>query len=76
MEKRVNVRIEHIKHSNCRLEFLERVKANKAKKEEAKKNGQPFNLKRAPLAPRTARYVSTKNNAPVTISPVPYEALI
>jgi large subunit ribosomal protein L21e len=28
MEKRVNIRIEHVKHSKCRQEFLDRVKAN------------------------------------------------
>jgi large subunit ribosomal protein L21e len=76
MEKRVNVRIEHIKHSNCRLEFLERVKANRQKKEEAVKNGEPFNLKRQPVGPSPAHYVSTKGNQPITISPVPYEALV
>ncbi len=76
MEKRVNLRVEHVKHSNCRLEFLERVKRNRALKEEAKKNGLPFNLKRKPLAPREARLVATADNVPVTIAPVPYEALV
>lgn len=28
IEKRVNIRIEHIKHSKCRQEFLDRVKSN------------------------------------------------
>ncbi|KAI8900708.1 ribosomal protein L21e-domain-containing protein [Globomyces pollinis-pini] len=76
MEKRVNIRVEHIKHSNCRLEFLERVKTNRAKKEEAKKNGEPFNLKRIPVGPRPAHTVAVGDNTPITISPVPYEALI
>jgi large subunit ribosomal protein L21e len=26
MEKRVNIRVEHVKHSKCRLDFLRRVK--------------------------------------------------
>jgi large subunit ribosomal protein L21e len=57
------------------LEFLERVKRNRAVKEEAKKNGQSFDLKRKPLAPRESRVVSFAN-APITITPVPYEALV
>lgn len=28
IEKRVNVRVEHVRHSKCRQEFLDRVKAN------------------------------------------------
>ena len=72
----MNVRIEHIKHSNCRLDFLKRVKRNAELKKEAKAKGESFNLKRIPAQPRKAHYVSVKNNAIVTISPVPYEALV
>jgi large subunit ribosomal protein L21e len=39
MEKRVNLRVEHVKHSKCRQEFLDRVKSNAAKKKEAKEKG-------------------------------------
>ena len=39
MEKRINVRVEHIKHSNCRLDFLKRVKENARLKSEAKAKG-------------------------------------
>jgi hypothetical protein len=28
IEKRVNLRVEHVKHSKCRQEFLDRVKSN------------------------------------------------
>ena len=28
IEKRVNIRVEHIRHSKCRQEFLDRVKHN------------------------------------------------
>ncbi|KAI8915795.1 ribosomal protein L21e-domain-containing protein [Gorgonomyces haynaldii] len=76
VEKRVNVRIEHVKHSNCRLDFLNRVKRNAAAKKEAKEKGETINLKRQPAQPREARTVSTANNAPITFAPVPYEALV
>ena len=39
MEKRVNLRVEHVKHSACRQEFLDRVKRNAALKKEAKAKG-------------------------------------
>ena len=39
MHKRINVRVEHVQHSKCRDDFLNRVKANEAKKAEVKKNG-------------------------------------
>jgi large subunit ribosomal protein L21e len=28
IEKRVNLRVEHVRHSKCRQEFLDRVKSN------------------------------------------------
>ena len=43
---RINVRIEHVKHSNCRLDFLRRVEENEKKKKEAKALGITVNCKR------------------------------
>ena len=42
IEKRVNLRIEHVKHSKCRDDFLNRVKLNAAKKAEAKEKGSEY----------------------------------
>lgn len=39
IEKRVNLRVEHVKHSKSRQEFLERVQVNAEKSREAKKTG-------------------------------------
>lgn len=39
LEKRVNIRVEHIKHSKCRQEFLDRVKRNHEAHVEAKAKG-------------------------------------
>merc|ERR1711879_219413 len=41
LPKRVSVRIEHIKHSTCRQDFLDRVKVNEKLKKEAKAAGKP-----------------------------------
>ena len=39
IEKRVNIRVEHIRHSKCRKEFLDRVKRNHDAHVEAKAKG-------------------------------------
>ncbi|KAG9330656.1 hypothetical protein JZ751_023423, partial [Albula glossodonta] len=88
LAKRINVRIEHIKHSKSRDSFLQRVKENEKKKIEAKQAGTWVELKRQfwnipvssnvilplqPAAPRPAHFVSTKNNEPQLLEPIPYE---
>jgi large subunit ribosomal protein L21e len=75
IEKRVNLRIEHVKHSKCRQEFLNRVKENAEKKRAARERGERVEIKRLPAQPREARVVSVAA-APETIAPVPYETFI
>lgn len=76
MEKRINLRIEHVKHSKCRDDFLKRVKENTKLKQEAKAKGETVNVKRQPIFPRAAHVVSAKSNVPETLRPVAYEALV
>ncbi|KAI5284053.1 hypothetical protein KEM52_003108 [Ascosphaera acerosa] len=76
MEKRVNVRIEHVQHSRSREDFLRRVKENAIKKREAKEKGISVHLKRQPVGPREAHVVSAVDNAPETITPIPYDTHI
>ncbi|XP_045203364.1 60S ribosomal protein L21-like [Mercenaria mercenaria] len=71
--KRINLRIEHVKHSNCRLDFLRRVKENSQKQKEAKTSGTWVNLKRQPAGRRSAHFVKTKFNKPEILQPIPYE---
>ncbi|XP_005097554.1 60S ribosomal protein L21 [Aplysia californica] len=75
LSKKINVRLEHIKHSNCRLDFLKRVKRNEALKREAKEKGVRVNTKRVPAQPRTAHFVSTKRIQPEFLTPIPYEII-
>merc|ERR1711999_17205 len=70
LAKRICVRIEHVKHSQCRKDFLDRVHANEVKKAEAKATGTPG--KRLPLAPKDAHVVSTKDNEPQVLGPIPF----
>jgi large subunit ribosomal protein L21e len=43
IEKRVSLRVEHVRHSACRQEFLDRVQANHAKHVQAKEKGGESN---------------------------------
>lgn len=76
IEKRVNVRLEHVSLSRSREEFLQRVKENAVKKRKAKEEGSHQHLKRQPLMPREARTVETKGNLPESIAPIAYETTI
>ena len=42
LEKRVNLRVEHVRHSKCRQEFLDRVKANHEAHVAAKESGSKW----------------------------------
>ncbi len=76
IEKRVNLRVEHVKLSRSREEFVRRVKANAELKKKAKTEGTHIHLKRQPAMPREARTVSFKKNVPETIVPIAYETTI
>ncbi|EOD44668.1 putative 60s ribosomal protein l21 protein [Neofusicoccum parvum] len=76
IEKRINVRVEHVRHSRSRDEFLHRVKENAARRKAAKAEGKSVQLKRQPALPRDARTISLKDNLPETITPIPYETTI
>ena len=76
IEKRVSVRVEHVRHSKCRDNFVNRVKANAAAKHAAKEKGEHVNLKRQPAQPREAHTIQVAQNKPVTLAPQPYDTLI
>ncbi len=77
IEKRINIRIEHIRKSRSREGFLTRVKENEVKRKEAKEKGVAVQLKREPVKPKGARYVRVNDkNAPETLAPVPFEVRV
>lgn len=76
IEKRVNIRVEHVSLSRSRDDFIRRVKENAAKKQKAKSDGTHMHLKRQPAMPRGARTIDTKSNKPETVVPIPYETTI
>ncbi|KZZ99695.1 Ribosomal protein L21e [Moelleriella libera RCEF 2490] len=76
IEKRINVRIEHVSPSRSREDFLKRVKANAEAKKKARADGVTVQVKRQPLLPREARTVSLTDNPPETVTPLAYETTI
>ena len=68
--KRIHVRIEHVQHSKCRDDFLNRVKDNEKAKALAKKTGKKVNLKRINKQPRAGKTVKGKKTT--FVCPQPY----
>merc|ERR1712029_828030 len=54
LEKRIHVRIEHIRKSKCQKEIIERVKSNEAAKKAAREGGEKLTLSAFPRHPRKA----------------------
>jgi len=76
IEKRVNLRVEHVRLSRSREEFIVRVKTNAEKKRKAKEEGTTVFLKRQADKPRESRTVSAKENKPESIAPIAYDTHI
>ncbi|XP_022673182.1 60S ribosomal protein L21-like [Varroa jacobsoni] len=70
--KRIYVRIEHVKPSNCRKDFLERVKKNDILRQESKKAGKKVIIKREVGQPRKQHVVRAKHEIQL-VTPIPYE---
>mmetsp|Transcript_15683 Transcript_15683/g.46291 ORF Transcript_15683/g.46291 Transcript_15683/m.46291 type:complete len:165 (-) Transcript_15683:50-544(-) len=74
MKKRLHVRVEHVQPSRCREEFLNRCRANDAKKNAARKAGEPKPIvKRSPVGPRDGAML--KDVTLETITAIPYDII-
>jgi len=71
--KRINVRIEHVKHSKSRLAFIQRVHENEQKRKQARAEGKKVLLKRQPVGPRPGHFVKSGGVEPELVSPIPYK---
>lgn len=60
IEKRLNIRREHLRKSNCRTAFISRIQENDRLKTEANKRGERISTKRQPVLPRGTEVVSFK----------------
>lgn len=78
--KRINVRVEHVKHSKCREDFLQRMKRNeelrRKYREDVKAGKKPQKplLKRQPAQPREGELVRVnKKNKPQELRPLKFD---
>lgn len=70
-QKRIHVRVEHVKHSKCRDDFLKRVKLSAT----AKKGGDLV-LKRVPEMPAEGKFVNPGPAGVTTMTPQRYVLLL
>ena len=73
IKKRIHVRVEHVSHSRCREDFLNRVKANEKARREAKAAGKRVSLKRRPGLPKAGETVDISKTEVETVTPIKYE---
>lgn len=81
LKKAINVRVEHVRPSNSRKGFLDRVEKNETLKREAKAKGEVVNkalLKRIPEQPRAGYVVKAQqgDSLPVVITPKPFDEML
>jgi len=79
IEKRIHVRIEHVRKSKCQAEILRRKKENEAAKEEARKTGVKVELKRTPELPKDGYFLVAPGGEGceiTTIQPLPFSDLV
>lgn len=79
IEKRIHVRVEHVRLSKCQAEILKRKKENEAAKEEARKTGVKVNLKRSPKLPKEGYLLENPGGegaVVTTIQPLPFSDLV
>eukprot|EP00518_Triparma_eleuthera_P002748 CAMPEP_0182458924 /NCGR_PEP_ID=MMETSP1319-20130603/4155_1 /TAXON_ID=172717 /ORGANISM="Bolidomonas pacifica, Strain RCC208" /LENGTH=162 /DNA_ID=CAMNT_0024657711 /DNA_START=424 /DNA_END=912 /DNA_ORIENTATION=+ len=78
IEKRIHVRIEHIRKSKCQSEILSRKVSNEAAKAEAAKTGVKVNLKRTPKMPKEGYLLFPGGEGAelTTIQPLPFSDLL
>lgn len=73
--KRCHIRIDHLRKSQSRLAFVARVKANDAKKVEAKKAGKKVVTKREPVGPSAAHVVDPAKGGLEYMNPLKFREL-
>jgi len=61
IRKKIHVRIEHVKKSTCRDDFLNRVRKNEQIKKDARATGKRTEIKRLPVQPRGTQHVKGTN---------------
>jgi len=78
IEKRIHVRIEHVRQSKCQREILSRVVSNEKIKAAAIANkSAPVSLKRTPKMPKVGYFLASPGETEITtIQPLPFSDLV
>jgi large subunit ribosomal protein L21e len=79
LEKRIHVRIEHVRKSKCQKEILQRKRDNEGAKEKARETGVKVNLKRFPKPPKDGYFLDSPGGEGAqitTIQPLPFSDLV
>jgi large subunit ribosomal protein L21e len=71
LKKRFNVRIEHVKPSRCREDYLNRILEKNDMKKIAASLGEKYFNKRQPVSPENSFTIT--NAEMVSITPIPYD---
>lgn len=72
IEKRIHVRVEHLRHSNSRLSFVKKIVENDKLKAEANKKGQRISTKRVPSGPSDAKHVKFSEEKLEAVNVLPF----
>ena len=80
-KKMINVRVEHVRKSKCRQDFLDRVRNNDKLKHTAKQQGKrvPESLiKRIPKQPKAGYFVKANSSSgmPIVLNPTPFDEML
>ena len=75
MPKRIHVRVEHVRLSQCREAFKARVRDNDAKKRAAKEAGKHVDIKRIPVQQRGSQVVDPSENGVEFMNPIKFREL-
>ncbi len=75
LPKRIHLRIEHVRLSQCREAFKERVRKNDSLKREAKKRGEKVLTKRENTKPRDAHTVDVSKTSVEFMNPLKFRYL-
>ena len=73
--KRIHVRVEHVRMSNSREAFKERVRDNDKRKKEAKANGTRVDIKRQPVQQRGSQLIESTEDDIEFMNPVKFREL-
>mmetsp|Transcript_31043 Transcript_31043/g.46076 ORF Transcript_31043/g.46076 Transcript_31043/m.46076 type:complete len:164 (-) Transcript_31043:62-553(-) len=79
IEKRIHVRIEHVRKSKCQAEILRRKVFNEEAKKKARETGVKINLKRFPKQPKEGYFLAApggEGTEITTIQPLPFSDLV